>query len=81
MDRKQIIGLVILVVLVVAIPLTLYLVRQTQIFRPKAGNVNESRIEVWQGSPPAERQGSGSDSAVVTDPNVQLKIYYVAPSP
>lgn len=80
MERKRLIGLVILVVILVAIPVTIYLTKQTQIFKPKAENVSESRVEVWQGNPPAEKQGSGSDSAVVTDPNVQLKIYYV-PSP
>lgn len=75
MNNKKLFGLIILVVLLVAIPLTLYLVKQRQNLRPKASNVNESRVEIWQ-------NGSQLDTTMptVTDPNVQLKIYYV-PSP
>jgi len=78
MERKRLIGLIILVVLLLAIPLTIYLVKQTQVFQPRAGNVNQSRVDVYQGS--SELLPNGSTPPTVTDPNVQLKIYYV-PSP
>jgi len=78
MDSKKIIGIIILIVLLVAIPLTIYLSRQKQIFQPRAGNVNQSRVDVYQGS--SELLPNGNTPPTVTDPNVQLKIYYV-PSP
>ena len=82
MDKKRLVGLVILVILVVAIPLTIYLVQQTQIFKPRADETDVvSKIKVYQGGTEIIATSSAVP-AIVTDPNVQLKIYYVpSPSP
>ena len=77
MDKKRLLGLIILIILIIAIPLTLYLVRQTQIFKPRAGDTTKSRIELWQNNSSGNSQELTGTPPTVTDPNVQLKIYYV----
>lgn len=72
LTKRQKTSLIIIFIVVVAIPLTIYLARQTQIFKPRAGNPAVSRIEIWKngsevtGNPPT-----------VTGANVDLKIFNV----
>lgn len=67
-ERRNLVAILVLAVLVVAIPLTIYLVRQQQILRSKAF-----------GSPPIEFFGTGVTSGnppTTTSQNVQLKLTY-----
>lgn len=67
-ERRNLVTILVLAVLVVAIPLTIYLVRQQQILRSKAF-----------GSPPIEFFGTGVTSGnppTTTSQNVQLKLTY-----
>lgn len=67
-NKKQLMGIAVILFLLIAIPITIYLVRQTQIFKPKATGTG-SRIEVYSGS--AEVSGG----ATTTQP-VQVKVIY-----
>ena len=48
LKKKQIVGLIILLVLIASLPVALYLARQTQIFRPRA---TEEQIQFFGKSP------------------------------
>lgn len=69
-NRKQLIGLAVLIFILVAIPLTIYLVKQTQTFKPKAFGI-----------PPLEFSGPGvseGNPPKTTSQNVQLRLTYSA---
>lgn len=71
-NKKQILIIAGFIILLVSIPVTLYLARQTQIFKPKAAFVPEVEFVDDIGAPITE----------TTDPDVKLKITKeAAPSP
>lgn len=72
MTKRQIIILIGFVIIVIAIPVTLYLVRQTQIFKPRAAFI--PKVEFVD--------AAGQVITETTDPNVKLKITKeAAPTP
>lgn len=72
MNKRQILIIIGFIILVLAIPLTLYLVRQTQIFKPKAAFIPKVEFVDVTGAPITE----------TTDLNVRLRITREeAPSP
>lgn len=72
LTRKQIWAIVVFVILLFAIPLSLYLVRQTQIFAPRAAFV--PKLEFLD--------DTGNVITETTNPNVKLKISKeILPSP
>ncbi|TSC86839.1 MAG: hypothetical protein G01um10147_714 [Microgenomates group bacterium Gr01-1014_7] len=74
-SKKQLLTIIGLLILLIAIPLTMYLARQTQIFKPRA-----------TGTAPMEffRTGTGfvdigtnaAGTPVSTEPNVKLRLTY-----
>lgn len=71
MSKRQTLILIGIGLVILAIPLTIYLVRQTQIFQPKAAFV--PKIEFTD--------ASGNVITETTSPNVKLRITKEAVSP
>ena len=71
MTKRQVVILIGFAIILIAIPLTLYLVQQTQIFRPKAAFI--PKIEFVD--------TSGSLITETSSPNVKLRITKEAISP
>lgn len=64
LNKRQIFILISFAIILVAIPLTLYLVKQTQIFQPKAAFV--PKVEFTD--------ASGNVITETTNPNIKLRI-------
>lgn len=70
-NRKNVIGLVIVLLLVVAIPLGVYLAQRTQIFKPRANQATTEPIKFKEGN------GVSKDAAgnyTTTTPTVEIEL-------
>ncbi len=80
--RNIIIGIIVLI-LIAAIPVTLYLVRQTQIFKPKAASSSGGEIKFRGPSVSGEGCLNPTGECTATNRNIQLEITnpFVSPAP
>lgn len=72
-DRKRLIGIILLLIILAAIPLSVYLIRRQQTLKSKAFTGSGGEFLDSNGSP-LPRDGNGVQ--IAPNPQVQLKVQY-----